>query len=209
MYNGGFIMKKTRSIPIGIWLFAVIIILFCLYYYYPLYMGTWENIESILTISGWALFVWFDITLTIIAIIAVTYGFYKAKNLARLYMIFYLLLASFWAIVSIFVMKWQVYEHYLYFVLYVILLMYLNLSHVKDYFGKSSDSYFFQQKNSAYRYGEYTLYTSDVELRSGRIQTIYFFSKKLPEHGVPCSKPDGFTVGVNPKTGMPYLKKKK
>ena len=87
--------------------------------------------------------------------------------------------------------------------------MYLNLSHVKDYFGKGPGSSFFQQKNSAYCYGEYTLYTRDVELRSGRTQTIYFFSKKLPEHGVPCCKPAGFTVGINPKTGMPYLKKKK
>ena len=110
---------------------------------------------------------------------------------------------------SIFVIRWQVYEHYLYFILYVILLMYLNLSHVKDYFGKGTGSSFFQQKNNIYHYGEYTLYTRDVKLRSGRIQTIYFFSKKLPENGVPCSKPDNYIVGTNPKTGMPYLKKKK
>jgi hypothetical protein len=87
--------------------------------------------------------------------------------------------------------------------------MYLNLSHVRSYFQKGPSSSFFQQKEGPYKYGEYTLYSKDVKLKSGRIQTIYFFSKKLPENGVPSKKPDNYFVGIISKTGMPYLKKKK
>lgn len=54
----------------------------------------------------------------------------------------------------------------------------------------------------------YTLFKKDVILKGGREQTIYFFSKKLPKSGDPCDKPENMEVGVNKKTGLPYLKKK-
>ena len=60
----------------------------------------------------------------------------------------------------------------------------------------------------AYEYEGWTLYTRDVELKGGRNQTIYFFSKRTPKSGKPCEKPDRYTVGVNKRTGLPYLKKK-
>lgn len=53
----------------------------------------------------------------------------------------------------------------------------------------------------------YTLYTREVELRGGRIQRIYFFSKGKPASGTPCDMPPGYKVGKNPKTGLLYLKK--
>jgi hypothetical protein len=59
----------------------------------------------------------------------------------------------------------------------------------------------------AYEYKGYTLYTREVELRSGRRQTIYFFSKKKPKSGRPCEKPAGYKVIENPRTGLPFLKK--
>ena len=52
------------------------------------------------------------------------------------------------------------------------------------------------------------LYTRDVELKGGRNQTIYFFSKRSPNSGNPCDKPSNYEVGVNKRTGLPYLKKK-
>jgi hypothetical protein len=58
-----------------------------------------------------------------------------------------------------------------------------------------------------YKYKEYTLYTRDVDLRGGRRQTIYFFSKRKPKSGEPCDKPAGFKVVENPRTGLPFLKK--
>jgi hypothetical protein len=54
----------------------------------------------------------------------------------------------------------------------------------------------------------WTLYTRNVKLKGGRNQTIYFFSKRTPKSGTPCDKPANYTVGVNKRTGLPYLKKK-
>ena len=59
-----------------------------------------------------------------------------------------------------------------------------------------------------YKHEGWTLYSRNVVLRGGRNQTIYFFSKKTPKSGSPCDKPENMTVGVNKRTGLPYLKKK-
>lgn len=61
----------------------------------------------------------------------------------------------------------------------------------------------------AYEHEGWTLYTREVELKGGRNQRIYFFSKKKPKSGVPCDKPDGWEVGSNDRTGMLYLKRTK
>lgn len=53
----------------------------------------------------------------------------------------------------------------------------------------------------------YTLYTREVTLKGGREQRIFFFSKRKPKSGKPCEMPDGYKVGKNPLTGLPYLKK--
>jgi len=59
----------------------------------------------------------------------------------------------------------------------------------------------------AFEYKGWTLYCREVKLRSGKTQTIYFFSKRTPKSGTPCDKPPGYTVGENKRTGLPYLKK--
>jgi len=64
------------------------------------------------------------------------------------------------------------------------------------------------EESMAFVYEGWTLYTRDVNLKGGRIQTIYFFSKRSPKSGSPCDKPDNMEVGVNKRTGLPYLKKK-
>ncbi|OYT58422.1 hypothetical protein B6U70_00610 [Euryarchaeota archaeon ex4484_162] len=68
------------------------------------------------------------------------------------------------------------------------------------------------------------MYKKDVELRSGKVQTIYFFSKRKPKSGTPsplpdgyevkkpksgkrCVLPDGYKVAINKRSGMPYLKR--
>ncbi len=60
----------------------------------------------------------------------------------------------------------------------------------------------------AFVHDGWTLYSRDVTLKGGRVQTIYFFSKRTPKSGSPCDKPDNMEVGVNKRTGLPYLKKK-
>ncbi|HHH77597.1 MAG TPA: hypothetical protein ENL18_00075 [Thermoplasmatales archaeon] len=54
---------------------------------------------------------------------------------------------------------------------------------------------------------EYTLFTRDVKLKGGRVQTIYFFSARKPKSGKAIDKPAGYTVKVNQRTGLPFLKK--
>ena len=59
-----------------------------------------------------------------------------------------------------------------------------------------------------FTYDGYTLYTRDVVLNSGGgKRTIYFFSKRKPKSGRMCAKPLGYHVGVNERTGLPFLKK--
>jgi hypothetical protein len=58
-----------------------------------------------------------------------------------------------------------------------------------------------------YEQNGWKLYKRDVTLKGGRNQTIYFFSKRTPNSGTPCDMPPGYTVGVNKRTGLPYLKK--
>lgn len=55
----------------------------------------------------------------------------------------------------------------------------------------------------------YKLHKKDVTLKGGRKQRLFFFAKKKPKSGTPCAKPDGYSVGKNKRTGLPYLKKKK
>lgn len=54
-------------------------------------------------------------------------------------------------------------------------------------------------------YQGYTLYKRMVKLLSGKWQTIYFFSKRLPKSGEPTPMPEGYRVGVNKRSGMPFL----
>lgn len=57
-------------------------------------------------------------------------------------------------------------------------------------------------------YEGWMLYTRIVHLKGGRKQEIYFFTRKPPKSGVPCDMPEGQTVGVNSRTGIPCLKRK-
>ena len=60
-----------------------------------------------------------------------------------------------------------------------------------------------------FTFNGYTLYHKVVQLKndSGRKRTIYFFSKRKPKSGKMCAKPAGYHVGVNERTGLPFLKK--
>ena len=54
----------------------------------------------------------------------------------------------------------------------------------------------------------WTLYTCIVHLKGGRNQQIYFFTRATPKSGNPCDMPERYTVGVNNRTGIPYLKRR-
>jgi hypothetical protein len=64
-----------------------------------------------------------------------------------------------------------------------------------------------EESTEPYMYKEYVLYKRDVELSTGKRQTIYFFAKNPPKNGDPCPLPKGYEVGENEKTGLPYLRR--
>jgi len=64
-----------------------------------------------------------------------------------------------------------------------------------------------EKVTTAFKHGEYTLYTMDIKLRSGKVRSLHFFSKRLPKSGTPCDLPSGYSVETNKRNGMPYLKK--
>ncbi len=61
----------------------------------------------------------------------------------------------------------------------------------------------------SYHHGEYSLYTREVQLSTGRKQRIYFFAKNEPQSGDPSPLPDGYEVIENEKTGLPFLRRKR
>jgi hypothetical protein len=55
------------------------------------------------------------------------------------------------------------------------------------------------------------LYSRNVQLKGGKPQKIYFFSKRTPKSGTPCDMPEGYRVkeGRRAGSGMPYVTKKR
>lgn len=59
-----------------------------------------------------------------------------------------------------------------------------------------------------FQFNGYTLYSREMELKGdGTRRTIYFFAKSQPKSGHPAPKPSGYHVGVNERTGLPFLKR--
>ena len=61
-----------------------------------------------------------------------------------------------------------------------------------------------------YKQEKWKLYKRNVQLKGGKKQIIYFFSKKIPKSGMECDLPEGYIVKKIKNTGsnMPYLRKK-
>lgn len=56
----------------------------------------------------------------------------------------------------------------------------------------------------------YYLHKSEVSLRGGKVQTIYFFTKnEKNEKGEPCDLPEDRIVKENPRNGFLVVSKKK
>lgn len=58
-----------------------------------------------------------------------------------------------------------------------------------------------------FQFNGYTLHERRVQLNGGGERTIWFFSKRVPKSGTPAAKPAGYHVGVNERTGLPFLKR--
>ena len=130
-------MKYIKDRPVGLWVLTVSIILFMIYYYIrPLLWGADLTVySSMFELSLWGVAIWFNITLDIVGVYAVTVGFSKAKNWARLYTIAIFIHSSFWNVYLLFIVRVWPYERYVWLVFYVIVIVYLMMSHVRAYFG--------------------------------------------------------------------------
>jgi len=130
-------MKQIKDRPIGLWILAVSIIIFTIYYHIrPFLWGRSTSVYSpMFELSLWGFVIWFNIILEIIGIYAVTVGFYKAKNWARLFTIAMFIHSSFWNLYLLFVEKVWPYERYVWLVFYVIVIEYLMMSDTREYFG--------------------------------------------------------------------------
>jgi len=130
-------MKQIKDRPIGLWILAVSIIIFTIYYHIrPFLWGKSTSVYSpMFELSLWGFVIWFNIILEIIGIYAVTVGFYKAKNWARLFTIAMFIHSSFWNLYLLFVEKVWPYERYVWLVFYVIVIEYLMMSDTREYFG--------------------------------------------------------------------------
>ena len=130
-------MRYYKGRPIGLLIISVLMILFLIYYYLRplLWGGTGKAYSTIFELSLWTLIVWFFIILDIILVYAVTVGFYRAKNWARIYTMILITHSAFWSLYFIFIERIWPYERYAWFVFYIIIMMYLMMSDVRDYFG--------------------------------------------------------------------------
>ena len=131
-------MKYFKGKPIGLCILAVLIILFLIYYYTSPILIWGMNLSSyaLINFSGWLTIVgWISLILDIFLVYAVTIGFYNAKNWARIYTMIILSVPAFFSVYFIFIKRVWPYERYLYLVLYVIVISYLMMSEVKEYFG--------------------------------------------------------------------------
>jgi hypothetical protein len=108
---------------------------------------------------------------------------------------FYLLWGILWGFWGILIGN-NIILHIFIILFYIIGFYYLTTETVKKYFYK------------IYQYGKYILYSRYVKLKSGKELPIFFFSSHTPKSGSPTQMPDGYIVLENPKSSMPYLKKK-
>ena len=91
---------------------------------------------AIINFTGWLTIVgWISLILDIFLVYAVTIGFYKAKNWARIYTMIVLSIPAFFSVYFIFIKRVWPYERYAWLVLYVIVISYLMMSEVREYFG--------------------------------------------------------------------------
>jgi hypothetical protein len=64
-----------------------------------------------------------------------------------------------------------------------------------------------QISRGPFRYEGYTLYSKQVKMKNNAPRDIFFFAKTAPKSGRPIAKPEGYHVGVNERTGLPFLKR--
>lgn len=131
----------------------------------------------------------------LVALIFLYIGMTQKAKWARKFTIFYLVWASLWALWGLLVAN-NIVVNLILLIIYMMMIFYFTTEEAQEFFQR-----FFQ-------YGKYILYTRMVQLKSGLQLPIYFFSSHHPKSGHPTDLPEKYTVKENPRSQMPYLKKK-
>ena len=123
-----------------------------------------------------------------------SYGIIRRTPWAKKFALFFIFWASLWVLWSI-AIGIAILVNCIILGLYFLIFLYLSTPMMHKYF------------SSFYRYGKYILFKKIVHLKSGMTLPIYFFSSHQPHSGTPTPLPKGYTIGENPRSHMPYLKK--
>ncbi len=201
-------MSEGKEVPAGIVVFLIFIVLVnCVVLFFfvdsLVFIG---NLTRFLSFSSTEILVGIDVLLTILSLVIIPYGFLKRKKGARLYA-FAFLTYSMIRILMYITMTGEKLIGLVLFTCFILSLTYLLMTTVKRYFGIITMALVPSERATEYTYGLYTLYSKLVELRNGKTQLIYFFSKRKPKSGTPAVFPDGYEVQVSDRSGLPYLKK--
>lgn len=187
--------------PMGISLWLVLFLILEFYYFLIDYftLGLFAHygytIGSLGTVS-YLLITVFVITIVIAALSIIIYGFINRTLWARKFAMLYIVWAMLWPIWGIVVGN-NVMFHIILLLVYIASIIYLMTRYVIVYL----------EEIDFFKWGEYTLYKKIVTLKSGKTVTIHFFSKHEPKSGTPTTMPEGYEVGVNQRSNMPYLQK--
>jgi hypothetical protein len=191
-------MSKDKNMPLGISIFLVLFLIFEIYYFFYDYLFTGLYLFHGYTLDSLENIPYLIVTVFLYVIVVfclykITIGIILRENWARKFTIIYAIWASIWPLWAIIIGN-RLYENIIFFIIYVIVILYLLSSYV--------------EKTRFFTYGPYTLYTRKVDLKNtGKVVDIYYFSTHTPKSGSPCAMPDGYEVGVNPSTKLPYLRK--
>ncbi len=201
-------MSERKETPLGIVAVLIFIIAMDLLFFYS--FGTTYlmqgDLSTLVSFSQDNLLVWFDVLFSLLSMLIIPYGFLKRKSFARYFAMVYLSYALLRSLLSI----WMTGDKnigFLLFTLFVISLLYLFSSSVKNYFMNITTAIVPADAAKEFTYGPYTLYTELVRLKNGKNQVIYFFCKHLPKSGSPTPMPAGYHVEISTRSGLPYLKK--
>jgi len=195
-------MFKYKEMPPGISIFLLLFLIFEVYYFfvdylftglYPFHGYVLDSLQSI----PYLLVTLFLYIIIVFVLYKITIGFIFREEWARKFAILFSMWGSIWTIWAMLIGN-RVFENLVFFAIYVAIIMYLMSSYAKEYF----------EKVKVFTYGPYTLYTRKVHLiHADRVIDIYFFSTHKPKSGTPCAMPEGYEVGINSRTKMPYLQK--
>ncbi len=179
------------------YLFFIILFIIQFYYFFidffitGLFSHYGYSVQASLMLVG----ILFTHGIILIALIYIYYGISLRKTWTRKFTIFYLGWASLWALWGLLVGNNPL-IHLLILLFSLTMIFYLTTPAAQAFF------------TQIYRYGKYILYTRIVYLKSGMKIPIYFFSSHPPKSGHPTSLPEKYAVFENPRSHMPYLKKK-